>query len=102
MLLSTHQSYFMNRKTYQRSNNCPKIDLNYWEINGIAKGWDEKFGPQKPRNRGDREIGGSNSNCINLKPRLYIKDMVLIENKDIYASGVTAQVICTGHKLWQL
>ena len=24
----------------------------------IAKGRDEKFGPQKPRNRGDREIGG--------------------------------------------
>ena len=24
----------------------------------ITKGRDEKFGPEKPRNRGDREIGG--------------------------------------------
>jgi len=33
----------------------------------ITKGRDEKFGPDKPRNRGDREIGGreiGGSDCI--------------------------------------
>ena len=28
------------------------------KVMGLKKGRDEKFGPQKPRNRGDREIGG--------------------------------------------
>ena len=42
----------------------------------ITKGRDEKFGPEKPRNRGDREIGGreiGGSDC-NIKYYILINE----------------------------